>query len=160
MQKTKYIYVDSCVFLAYLQNETDRAETIQQLFNEITRPNSARRLVTSVLSIAEVTHGAREKESRRLDSGFEKKIDTLWDNRALIDLIEIHEQVAREARALMREAIPREFSLKPADALHLASAKILDVDEFFTYDTKLPKFSEWANFSIREPYVDQPLLPL
>jgi len=155
MPMTKYTYVDSCVFLAYLQNETGRAGVIEQLFDEMTRQNSRRKLMTSVISITEVSHGAHERQKSRLDPDFELKVDGLWDNRALVEFVENHEVISRNARALIRRGIPHQYALKPADATHLVSAQLMGVDEFFTYDEKLFKYASWLGFAIVEPYVNQ-----
>lgn len=60
----------------------------------------------------------------------------------------------------MRSVIPRGFSLKPPDAIHLATAKVWEVDEFHTYDAKLFKFEAMMGFRIVYPHTDQlPLFP-
>ena len=44
------------------------------------------------------------------------------------------------------------------DAIHLATAKWLGVDEFHTYDTGLHKYAANLGFKIIEPYTPQPRL--
>lgn len=156
--KIDYIYCDSCVFLSYFKAEAGRVQTIEQLLEEV-QNNPNRKLLTSVISITEVSHVAEEKDRKKLRADFEKELDSFWADSTVLDFIEFHEPMARKARELIRRAISLGYSLKPADAIHLASAKYAGVSEFFTYDDKLFKFSNSIDFDIREPYVSQPRLP-
>lgn len=157
--KTNYIYCDSCVFLAYFKAEAGRIRTLEQLFEEI-QNDPERKLLTSVISITEVSHIAEEKNRQALIAGWEDKLDEFWSDNSLLDFIEFHEPMARKARDLIRRAITLGYSLKPADAIHLASAKYAGVVELFTYDDKLFRFSTSLGFDIKEPYVRQPRLPM
>ena len=61
----------------------------------------------------------------------------------------------------MRDAITKGWSLKPLDAIHLATAQWLSsvgvtVDEVHTYDNSLVKYGPIVGFSIMEPYAPQP----
>ena len=58
---TRRIYVDANVLLAYLGNETGRAEIVEALLDEARR--SEIEIITSVLSIAEVAFGAQERDA-------------------------------------------------------------------------------------------------
>ena len=62
----------------------------------------------------------------------------------------------------MRAAIEKGWSLKPADALHLATAHQLKAKEFHTYDEGLKKFVELTDnqFTIAAPISSAPHLPL
>ncbi len=157
MPKTKYIYCDSCVFLAYFNAEIGRVNILDQLFEEIEKDND-RKLITSAFSIIEVAHVAIEKQRGKLQSGLEDKLDTFWANTSLLEMIDFHEHIARKTRQLMRKALEMKYSLKGPDALHLVSAQSVGVDEFLTYDD-LAKYASLVGFTIREPYVTQPRLP-
>ncbi len=152
----EYIYGDSCIFLAYFNKEPGRVEILDQLFEEI-HSNGERKLVTSAFSIIEVAHVAREKYRLKLDPKTEEALDALWNDGSLLELVDFHENLARQARTLIRQATELGMSLKPADALHLVTAQSLGVSMFFTYDN-LSKYASMVGFSIREPYVDQPRL--
>lgn len=155
---TKYLYCDSCVFLAYFNKEAGRVETLDQLFEEVEKDGD-RRLITSAFSIIEVAHVASEKQYLKLDPTLEQKLDAFWANSSLLEIIDIHEHLARKARSIMRQALQLTYSLKGADALHLASAQSVGVDEFFTYDD-LGKYASLVGITICEPYITQPRLPM
>ena len=46
--------------------------------------------------------------------------------------------------------------LRANDAIHLATAKQMDVAEFHTYDGQLSRYEEVLGFPICEPRSDQP----
>lgn len=153
-----YIYCDSCVFLAYFKAEPQRIDTIEQLFQEV-QSSPDRKLLTSVLTITEVSHVAEERSHQSLIGGWEDALDEFWADSSLLEFIEFHEPMARKARQLIRQAITLGYTLKPADAIHLASATYAGVSEYFTYDNRLTKFSAMTGLDIKEPYVSQFRLP-
>ena len=52
------------------------------------------------------------------------------------------------------------WALKPLDAIHLSTARWLEVAEMHTYDDRLHKFAEHVGFPITTPRTSQPkLLP-
>ena len=157
MQKISYTYCDSNVFLAYFNSEEGRIDILDQLFEQVQNDNQ-RKLVTSAFSIIEVAHVANEKQKFTLMPDVEEKFDVFWADTSLIELIDFHENLARKARTLMRQATINKYSLQGVDALHIVSAQLVGVDKFFTYDIKLKKFEDMVGFSISEPHVDQPKL--
>jgi predicted nucleic acid-binding protein len=109
--------------------------------------------------IVEVAFALHEKTKGVLDSAIENKIDALWTDRYAVKLIEFHEGIARDARTRIRGAVASGMSgLKPADAIHLASARTLKVAEFHTYSGDLPRFASLTGLSIVEPFAQE--LPL
>src|SRR5207302_316632 len=112
-------------------------------------------IVTSTLSITEVAFGAEEVIGQPLDETLEDQIDAFWDDPSTIKLREFDRIIAREARTLIRAARSTGWSLKPADAIHLASAKMVVASEIHTYDASLFKYAELIGISVREPYTDQ-----
>lgn len=161
--KARHIYWDSCVFLSYVSKEADRIATIDDLWEEISStPGSY--IVTASLSIVEVAWGVEDGETNALDPAIIEAIDALWTD-PNVRIIESTGFLMRQARKLMRDAKPHHWSLKPADAIHLATAEwfnqqIKIIDEFHTYDGRLKKFDAMIGLKISEPYVNQPSLPL
>lgn len=96
-----------------------------------------------------------EKTAQALDAGVESSIDALWTDRYAVKLIDFHEGIARDARTLIRGAVASGTSLKPGDAVHLASARALGCAEFHTYSKDLPRYSDLTGLSILEPYIPQ-----
>ncbi len=150
------IYWDACVTLEYINNQDHlKVSHIQGLLLD-----SNVQLVTSVLSIVEVAKGKIEQDGKALDIAVEKKILKLWEVGSPIEVVEFYELIAEGARDLIRAAIPYGFSLKPADAIHLATADRFEVTEFHTYDERLAKFQAFTNskFPIIEPRARQAVL--
>ena len=63
-------------------------------------------------------------------------------------------------RKLMRDALSEGWSLKPGDALHLATADHLKVGAFHTYDEGLDKYEKITetHFKICRPIATQPVI--
>lgn len=159
MPKVNYVYCDANVFLAFFNAEAGRVEILDQLFGEVQKDNQ-RKIVTSVLSITEVSHVAEEKNRNRLDQKVYDALEHLWGDTSLVEFVDFNELIARQARDLIRRAILQKYALRTNDAIHLTSAKYASVSECFTYDRKLDKFSTIMGYDIRDPYVSSPKLPL
>lgn len=149
-------YWDSCVFLSAIDAHPERAPIITQLLDECT--SGKHDIFTSHLSIAEVCFAKTEKVAREINLEVEEKIAKLWNEESPVKMVEVHEVVARNAIGLIRQALSRGFGLKPADAIHLATAKLWNVEEFHTYDEKLFKYAGVMGFRIVMPYLDQLLI--
>lgn len=148
------IYFDACVFLAYVSDEAGRAPVIELIFEQ----SEAGKLdiVTSTASIAEVTHVLGEQEADKLDPDIEGKLDDMFNDAKTVVLAEFSSLVARDARTLIRESLVSAVNtLKPMDAIHLATAQRLRVQEFCTYDKKLLRHNGRFSFPIREPFAAQ-----
>ncbi|TMK79485.1 MAG: type II toxin-antitoxin system VapC family toxin [Actinobacteria bacterium] len=153
------VYWDSCVFLSYINGYEERLPTIDALLAESSDRENEREIVSSTFTIVEVAFDLNEQAQAALDSETEAKIDALWGDRYAVKLIEFHEGIARDARTLMRGAVASgRPSLKPGDAIHLASARSLEVVEFHTYSKDLARFTDLTGLKIVEPSVDQPQL--
>lgn len=152
-----YIYWDSCVFLSWLEKHPDRHQVIQPLFRQVAEKQG--KILTSVISIAEVAYIAQEKLQGTLDVAVEQQIDALWRNPA-IQVVETPEYLMQQTRRLMRGALVSGWKLKPADAIHLATAEWVNkrsptrVKEFHTYDEGLEKYQTIIGVHICTPYVD------
>jgi predicted nucleic acid-binding protein len=153
--KVKRLYWDADVFLSAINAETkERIPIIQAILDDCDHGDVE--IHTSVLSIAEVAFAGSEKRERQLSKEIEAKIEKLWVPPSPIKLHEISQHVANDAKDLMRQAILKGWSLKPPDAIHLATAKRGQVHEFQTYDFgRLSKFSEIAGYPIVQPRTDR-----
>lgn len=160
MPNNTYLYCDSCVFIAYFNNESKRVEILDQLFEEVQQSNN-KILITSAFTIAEVAYVENERPERgqksRLREDTEERLDQFWNDHSLIEMVDFHEVLARDARKLMRQASMLGYSLKPPDALQLVSAQFVGAVEFLTYDD-LGKYAGLTGLKILEPHIDQPKL--
>lgn len=151
----KHIYWDSGVLLSYINGEPDRLPVIDAIFAASANDNSTCKLYTLVLSQVEVAFAKTEQDENILNSDIEEKIDQLWSDTDTLSIIEFHEGIGRLARDLIRYSITQQWSLKAMDALHLATARFLNVDEIHTYDKKWYKFSDELGITIKKPDIDQ-----
>lgn len=152
------IYFDACVLLAYIGNEAGRADVVEALLED-GRKNQIQ-IVTSVLTITEVAFGAQERDAGLTPDG-EAKIDTLWQPASPITLVDVSEATTRAARGLIREAKSKGAArVRPFDALHLASARLVGVEEFFTYEETKTRngWTELTGLTVSEPSVANPHL--
>jgi predicted nucleic acid-binding protein len=142
-------YWDSCVPLAYIADEDGRAATIEEMLRRARAGDVV--IVTSVVTIAEVAYAADEKAERQLDPAVEDRIEELWKPASPIKLVEFYRQIGTEARDLMRAALVRKQRLTPVDAIHLATARRLQVAEFHTYDEPLRAHAPFVGLTMIEP---------
>jgi predicted nucleic acid-binding protein len=153
----KRVYWDADVFLTYIEGAPqERMLTLDAILDAAQSKHLE--IYTSSLSITEVAFARYEQTGRLLDPAIEQQIDALWEDRGVVRIVDPHVLVAREARALIRLAIPKGWSLKSNDAVHIATAMRMRVDEMHTYDKRLHKYAELAGIRILEPYTDQPRL--
>jgi predicted nucleic acid-binding protein len=153
------IYWDACVFLSYINGLPDRLTIIDELLR-LARAGEFE-LLTSSLSHAEVAFAEIEKTNGQLDPEIEAKIDSLWQPSSPVRTVEFFDLIGVEARGLMRQGISQGWgALKANDAMHLATARRMQVSEMHTYDGRLLKWDGHTAFPIREPVVAQmPLTP-
>ena len=147
------IYWDSCVWLHYINGTPEYKDVLDILLRDSAMRYGDIHLITSVIAQTEVAFGAVEQNNQTLDADVEQKIDSLWKDRRAITLVEYYPALALEARGLIRMSVEQGWSLRPYDAIHLATAKRLRVTEFHTYDDKLLRFSGDLGFPVTEPYV-------
>jgi predicted nucleic acid-binding protein len=94
MPKIRYTYCDANVFLAYFNAEATRINILDQLFETVQKdPN--RKIVTSVVSITEVSHVADERNRNQLDPKIYTAIEGFWGDTSLIEFVDFSELIAR-----------------------------------------------------------------
>lgn len=137
------------MLISGIERTRDRITTIDQLLADA--GSGKIRIFTSTLSITEVAYEKLEQDQKTLSQADEKRIDALWGATSPITLVEFHELIAYQAKDLIREIVNKGWSLKPPDAIHLATAMSIQVDEFHTYDKKLKKYGSITGLKIKEP---------
>ena len=157
MADQRSVYWDANVFLHYVNSTAAYLPVLEALLD-----SSDVTLYTSAISRVEVAFGGVEQTRRRLDPAVEGMINGLWANPDTIT-VECQDEIGEEARRLMRETFPRGWRLKPADAIHLATARwLIDagirIDEFHTYDADLYKYSSVIGFTLCAPNTAQLIL--
>jgi predicted nucleic acid-binding protein len=149
-------YVDANVCLSYVNDDPDRIPIIEAVFEDAQQTGLV--LYTSELSIVEVAFAAAEQQSQVLSPESEERIQALWLPGSPIRLVEFYRLIGDDARSLIRLAISKQWRLKPMDAIHLATARRMEVDEFYTYDQRLFKFDAEIGLKVCEPYTSRPRL--
>jgi predicted nucleic acid-binding protein len=127
-------YWDACTWIALINKEMPTAtSTFKQNRFEMCRSTIMKaealeiELVTSAFTLAEVSKRPPDPSSPsiNLSSFFDKKY---------ILLTNVDKQVAMKAQSMLLAGVA---GLKPADAVHLASALVANADVFHTFDDKL-----------------------
>lgn len=155
---SRLLYWDANVILSYFNGDDGRLATLDAILADISR-NKNGKIVTSVLSKVEVTWVSNEKLSRVLDKKEEERIDSFWNDASVIEVVDLNDEIAYIARSLLRNAMQRRWtSLKPNDAIHLATAEWVGSSEFNTYDKDLFRYDKHIGIEIRTPFTMQPRL--
>jgi predicted nucleic acid-binding protein len=152
-------YWDACVVLAYISGEAGRLPDIESLLDQAEKGDIE--IFTSELSVVEVAFAAQEKSDGTLDPATEAAIDDFWNHPSPVKRMDIHALITKEARRIIRTAMSTPGrSVQAADAIHLATAKQLGVDEIHTYEelAARKRWAELTGLSVEEPVATQPML--
>lgn len=153
----RMVYWDACVILSYLDGDEDRFKLLDGMLEEAEDKPPTLEIVTSLITTTEVAYLAHERMQQALDPNVEAVIDNLWRPRSPIRVTEVHRNVTRGARALIRDSVLRGWTgLRAHDAIHLATAQVEKVTEFHTYDDRLDRFSAITGYRICRPYSHNP----
>ncbi len=153
------LYWDADVFLAYLNNEPGRAQSIEAILDLVEKdPKTI--IVTSVLTKVEISWIAIEKMNRVLMPNELERIDSLLENYHIVETVEFNDRIASLARDFMRKGMEAGGKkLRTNDAIHLASAIWVQAKELNTYNiSDYHFFEQFANITIKEPVAIQPKL--
>lgn len=153
MPDNPIIYWDANVLLSYIEDTPGRTAVIEPIFERATKGEI--RIATSVVSRVEVAFLPSEHVDEEDDPDADDPVAELWKPASPLTPVEFHDGIADIARKLVRTAKAREWSLKPLDAIHIASAVFVNAAEMHTYDTKLHRFAEDAGLPITEPTTAQ-----
>ena len=133
---------------------------LDALLADSSSPKGNIELYTSQMSEVEVAFAKSEQDNKALEPDVENQIDALWADRDTLKVVEYHHTIGMKARMIIRLGIEKGWQLKPMDAIHLATARLLEVTEFHTYDQRLLKYSNDVGFPIVEPHIIQPRMLL
>lgn len=125
------VYWDSCLFIDYLNATPAGVEIVLPLVEEARTGKIT--IVTSTFSLAEVAYASREL-TEGLDPAIEDAIDSMFRDKSLLTLVEYDQEIGADARRLIRRTLIGAKTIKPADALHLASAAAVGADALYTFD--------------------------
>lgn len=125
-------YWDTTCFLGWLSDEKDKIDACQGIIEDAEAGKI--KIITSALTIAEVIY---LKGHPKITHEKSSKIIEFFKNEYII-LINVDRNIAEEARKLLWE----HEGLKPADALHVASASFAKVPFLDTFDEGLEKLSD------------------
>ena len=154
------VYLDSNVLIAYVADEEGRAGVVQSVLEDARQEKID--LITSVLSITEVAYISTDQAGDD-PVGSQDAIDQLWVPASPISVVDVSARVALEARAIVRQSKgPGTRVVKPADAIHLASASIQQCDRLFTYESESTR-RQWeglVHVRVAEPFLDEPRLDI
>jgi predicted nucleic acid-binding protein len=119
------LYWDSCAFLGLINPDEAKHLDCRALWEEAQHGDGI--LFTSFFSFAEVFKARAEGSAKPLSEAEDKKIEALllqtWVQPVVVD-----ERIGTAARRLMRR---HPECKKPSDAVHLATALALHVDEIY-----------------------------
>jgi predicted nucleic acid-binding protein len=151
------VYFDANVFLSLIDNEAARVPTISGLIEECKLDGVE--IVTSALSITEVAFAAAEQKASELSPAELAKINALWEPGSPFIVAELHQLVASDARDVIRESmIETSHTLKPADAIHLATALRVGATHFYTFDERVQRLRHSRPIKILAPTLRHPQL--
>ena len=154
----KSVYWDANVFLSYVNEAQGRIPVLNALMEQSIADEII--IYTSLLSHVEVAFADSEQQARAPNPEIEILLDGIWEGGNIVISVEFQPDIALIARGLMRDGLNRGWSLKPSDAIHLATVQWLSnegisVDEFHTYDASLFRYADVVGCDIVEPYVEQ-----
>lgn len=122
------MYWDACVFLGLINSEAEKHPQCLAVWDEAFAGDTI--IFTSFFTWAEVFKKKCEGPAKPLSEEGDKEIEVVLGQK-FIEPVLVDEGIGLSARRLMR-AHPA--CKKPTDAIHLASALRLGVDEMHTYD--------------------------
>ena len=122
-----------------LQEAKERQIIARPLFEEAQQKK--RKILTSIYTKIEIAFIDEEATIKRLDPAAPEKIDALLNDTNIMSLLNVSNLVAEKARGIVRLTKVSDIAtVKPKDAIHIASALVYGADELFTYDEGMCKW--------------------
>ncbi len=131
-RESEFIYWDSNVIQSYIEKRAGRWQLLRSLLRASADIAQPIKLVTSTWTVAEVAYFGALESDHALPEAYEA-IQDFWES-DVIELIELHELIALKAKDIVRQSHFDQYTIKPKDAVHAASAIFRGVVEFHTYD--------------------------
>jgi predicted nucleic acid-binding protein len=155
------LYCDSCYFIGLINPDEEKHPDCRAVWESARRGDAI--LFTSFWAFAEVFKAKCEGPAKPLAEAQDRQIEAML-RQPWVQPVVVDERIGTAARRLMRH-FPQ--CKKPSDAVHLATALALNVDEMHTFDkSDLISLSGKVNradgspLTICTPYVKEPALPL
>jgi len=150
--------MDTDVILSYLNKEPNRLSVLKQIFHDIKNDDNLK-IITSVLSKDEIFY-LMDSGKIQMDSASETKINGFFHDSSIIELVSVNEHIVDISRDFKRELKKNKLKFESPDAIHLATAEWLKVDEFYTYNLQdFNRVSHRVSFPIKEPCLQQLIMP-
>jgi predicted nucleic acid-binding protein len=122
------VYWDACTFLGLINQEAGKVNHCTTVWKEAEKGQTL--IYTSFFGFAEVFKVKCEGNAKPLSDDEDKNIEGLLRQKWIKPIV-VDETIGVAARRLMRH---HPECKKPADAIHLATALRLNVDEMHTFD--------------------------
>lgn len=159
MSSIRRVYWDACTFLGLINSEAGKHGDCKAVWVEAEKGEA--QIITSFFTFAEVFKAKCEGQAKPLDEANEDGVVAFLASEHILP-IPVDRRTAELARRLMRR---HSECKKPSDAVHLATAILLNVDEMHTYDgsdllalhEKVAR-SDGEMLKICTPYVAEPEL--
>jgi predicted nucleic acid-binding protein len=122
-------YWDACAWLGFLNGEATKVRPLEHIYEQARRGQFE--IWTSAISYVEVFRlNSEQNDSKPLgDGGVDRIRDVI--EQTFVKLISVDMEIGRRARSLRRELPEFEGA---ADAVHLASALVWDIETMHTWD--------------------------
>ena len=151
----EFLYWDADVILNFLNKDPRYHAILINLIHEVKQSGGKTKIITSVLSQAEVLY-IQEGNIVNTSQDAIDKIDRFFLDRSIIELVGINEQVIAITRRLKLDFKKKGNRLKLPDTIHLATASWMHAAVFHTYNMDdFPKVASFVPFPIEEPSVSQ-----
>jgi len=129
LTEPRKIYWDSCVWIALICGEQDRAARCESLI-ALARAGDVQ-IWTSSLTLAEVYKHRVGPDGSALPGERDGDFEAFLEQEFVVE-VQVDHEIGVRARQLLRQHTPP--LRRPADAIHLASALVNNLDELHTFD--------------------------
>lgn len=151
-------YWDANLFIHYAAKSPQWIETLDALVSEARSGDL--KIATSAFSVVEAAFTPKEKQDAVLTPEVERAFAAMFDDFAMVRVVEFDRQIAQAAHDLMRSVLTHGRSLKPGDAIHVATAQVVNANVLYSTDESLTRLCndfQWCTASA--PVATSPMFP-